>query len=47
MNSIKKKKNLGKKCYNMPDAAIISKLNFIIIAECVCKEHCLGRSTVK
>ena len=46
MNSIKKK-NLGKKCYNMPDAAIISKLNFIIIAECVCKEHCLGRSTIK
>ena len=46
MNSIKKR-NLGKKYYNMPDSAIISKLNFTVIAECVCKGHCLGRSTIK
>lgn len=33
MNSVK---TPGMKCYNMPDVAIISKLNLIIIAKCNC-----------
>ena len=45
-------KTIWIKCYNTPDVAIISKLNFIIIAEYthieyICKECSLGRNRIE